>query len=121
MRYSAVVVLAAALAASALAQPPAPEPIPLPLPPPGPKAAPAPLIPPAPKAPIKLKAPKGLEQPKPEEAAAIAKLMREMALQKMPDPLVTSNDGWGKQKEFVVGKVMLRNPKKFPDTPTELF
>ena len=120
MRYSAVAVLAALLAASVVAQPPAPEPIPLPLPPPTPKAEPAPLIP-APKAPIELKAPKGLEQPKPEEAAAIAKLMREAALQQMPDPLVKANDGWGKQKEFVVGKVMLRNPKKFPEAPTELF
>ena len=113
MRYSAVAVLAAGLAASAVAQPPEPEPIPLPLPPPAPKAAPAPKA-------IELKAPKDLPQPKPEEAAAIAKLMRDMALQKMPDPLVTSNDGWGKQKEFVVGKRMLRNPNKFPDAPTEL-
>ena len=117
MRYSLAALLAALLAGFAVAQPPEPEPIPLPLPPPSP---PAPKALPAPKA-IDLKAPKGFEQPKPEEAAAIAKLMREMALQKMPDPLVKSNDGWGKQKEFVVGKVMLRNPKKFPDAPTELF
>jgi hypothetical protein len=100
-------VLTAFFAAPAVAQP-APEPIPLPLPPPPPKV-------------IELKAPKSLEQPKLEEAAGIAKLMREQALQKMPDPLVTSNDGWGKQKEFVVGKVILRNPKKFgPDAPTEM-
>src|SRR5829696_5060047 len=99
MRYFAVAVLAAFLAAPAVAQP-VPEPIPLPLPPPPPKA-------------IELKAPKGIEQPKLEDAAGIAKLMRELALQKMPDPLVASNDGWGKQKEFVVGRVMLRDPKKF--------
>lgn len=115
MRYSLATVLATTLAAFAVAQPPAPEPIPLPLPPP-----PPPKVDPAVK-PIELKAPKDLPQPKPEEAAAIAKLMREMALQKMPDPLVKSNDGWGKQKEFVVGKRMLRNPNKFPDAPTELF
>ncbi len=109
MRLSLAAILAIAFAAFAAAQPPAdPEPIPLPLPAPAPKA-------------IALKAPKDLPQPKPEEAAGIAKLMREMALQKMPDPLVKANDGWGKQKEFVVGKRMLRNPNKFPDAPTELF
>jgi hypothetical protein len=112
MRYSAVAVLAPMLAAFAIAQ--EPEPLPLPLPPP---RSP---VPPAPK-PIDLKAPKGLEQPKPEEAAAIAKLMREQALKQMPDPLVKANDGWGKQKEFVVGKMILRNPSRFPDAPTELF
>ena len=110
MRYSASV-LAAMCAALASAQ--EPEPLPLPLPTP---AAPAP---PAPK-PIDLKAPKGLPQPKPEEAAAIAKLMREQALKQMPTPLVKANDGWGKQKEFAVGKRMLRNPNRFPDAPTEL-
>jgi hypothetical protein len=109
MRCFAAAVLTAIFTAPAVAQPkPEPEPIPLPLPPPPPKV-------------VELKAPKSLEQPKLEEAAGIAKLMREQALQKMPDPLVTSNDGWGKQKEFVVGRVMLRNPKKFgPDAPTEL-
>jgi hypothetical protein len=108
MRSSLAAVLASALAGFAAAQPPEPEPIPLPLPPPPSKVVP-------------LKAPKEVPQPKPEEAAAIAKLMRDMALQKMPDPLVKSNDGWGKQKAFVVGKVMLRNPNKFPDAPTEMF
>ena len=111
MRCFAIAVLAAILAAPAVAQPvPEPEPIPLPLPPPPP---------PAPKA-IELKAPKGIEQPKLEEAAGIAKMMREMALQKMPDPLLKANDGWGKQKEFAVGKRMLRNPNRLPDAPTEL-
>ena len=109
MRYSTAAVLAALLAASAFAQPPDPEPIPLPLPAPMPKAIP-------------LKRPKQIEQPKPEEVAAISKLMRDMTLQHMPDPLVKANDGWGKQKEFVVGKVMLRNPNKFgPEVPRELF
>lgn len=108
MRYSAVAVLAALLGASVSAQPPDPDPIPLPLPAPPLKAVP-------------LKAPKQIEQPKPEEVAAISKLMRDMGLQHMPDPLVKANDGWGKQKEFVVGKVMLRDPKKFPDAPRELF
>lgn len=95
-------VSAALFASPAFAQ----EPEPLPLPPPAPKIA--------------LKAPKDIPQPTAEEAAGIAKLMREMALQKMPDPLVTTNDGWGKQKEFAVGKVMLRDPKKFPDAPKEV-
>ena len=109
MRYSTAAVLAALLAASAFAQPPDPEPIPLPLPAPMPKAIP-------------LKRPKQIEQPNPEEVVAISKLMRDMALQHMPDPLVKANDGWGKQKEFVVGKVMLRDPKKFgPEVPRELF
>ena len=109
MRYSTAAVLAALLAASAFAQPPEPEPIPLPLPAPMPKAIP-------------LKKPKQIEQPNPEEVAAISKLMRDMTLQHMPDPLVKANDGWGKQKEFVVGKVMLRNPNKFgPEVPRELF
>ena len=108
MRYAAVAVLAALLGATVSAQPPDPDPIPLPLPAPPLKAVP-------------LKAPKQIEQPKPEEVAAISKLMRDMGLQHMPDPLVKANDGWGKQKEFVVGKVMLRDPKKFPDAPKELF
>lgn len=109
MRYSTAAVLAALLAASAFAQPPEPEPIPLPLPAPMPKSIP-------------LKRPKQIEQPNPEEVAAISKLMRDMTLQHMPDPLVKANDGWGKQKEFVVGKVMLRNPNKFgPEVPRELF
>jgi hypothetical protein len=111
MRYSAATVLAALLAvgsASALPPEPEPDPIPLPLPPPPPKA-------------ITLKAPKTIEQPKPEEVAAIAKLMREMLLQKMPDPLVKANDGWGKQKEYAVGRVMLRNPNRLPpDAPREI-
>jgi hypothetical protein len=112
MRYFAVASLVAMLAVGvSFAQPPEPEPIPLPLPSPMPQAIPL-------KAP---KAPKVIEQPKPEEVAAITKLMREMLLQKMPDPLLKANDGWGKQKEFVVGKVMLRNPNKFPDAPRELF
>lgn len=116
MRFSLAAVLAVSLAAFAVAQPPDPDPdpIPLPLPPPPPKVAPAPK-------PVGLKAPKDLPQPKPEEAAAIAKLMRDMALQKMPTPLVKSDDGWGKQKDFVIGKRMLRNPEKFPDAPTEKF
>jgi hypothetical protein len=109
MRYSAVAVLVAVLVVSVSAQPPAPEPdpIPLPLPAPMPNAIP-------------LKAPKAIEQPKPEEVAAIAKLMREMVLQKMPDPLVKSKNGWGKQKEYAVGRVMLRDPKKLPDAPREM-
>jgi len=113
MRYSLSALLAATLAAFAVAQPPDPEPIPLPLPPPPPKAEPAPK-------PIDLKAPKGLPQPKPEEAAGIARLMRETALQKLPDPLLKADNGWGKQKEFAIGKVMLRDPKKLPDAPTQL-
>ncbi len=110
MRYSAVAILATLMGVSVSAQPPDPDPIPLPLP------LPAPM----PQA-IPLKTPKHIEQPKAEEVAAITKLMREMALQHMPNPLVKSNDGWGKQKEFVVGKVMLRNPNKFgPEAPREL-
>jgi hypothetical protein len=109
MRYATFAALAALLAAGvAFAQPPEPDPVPLPLPPPSPKAIP-------------LKSPKTLEQPKPEEVVAIAKLMREMALQKMPDPLVKANDGWGKQKEYAVGRVMLRNPNRLPpEAPREV-
>jgi hypothetical protein len=104
MRYSVTAVLAALLAGAAFAQPPEPEPEPLPLPPPStPKPEPLPL-----------KAPKMLDQPKPEEVAAITKLMRKMALQKMPDPLVKANDGWGKQKEYAMGRVMLRNVNRLP-------
>ncbi|QJW96016.1 hypothetical protein [Frigoriglobus tundricola] len=107
MRYSATA-LVAVFVASVSAQPPDPEPIPLPLPAPTPQALP-------------LKAPKGIEQPKPEETAAIARLLREMALQKMPDALVKSQQQWGKQKEFAVGRVMLRNPDRLPDAPRALF
>lgn len=103
MRFLTAVV-AAVFAAPIFAQDPEPEPLPLPLP--------------APK--IKLKSPKDIPQPTAEEAAGIAKLMREMALPKIPNPLVAANDGWGKQKEFAVGRVMLRNPEKFPDAPKEV-
>jgi hypothetical protein len=93
--------------APALAQPPEPDPVPLPLPP---------------KSAIPLKAPKDVPQPKPEDAVAIAKLMREQALKNLPTPLVKSNDGWGHQKEFAVGRVMLRNPNRVaPELPRELF
>jgi hypothetical protein len=71
---------------------------------------------------IPLKAPKTPEQPKLEEVAGITKMMRDMALKNMPTPLVTANDGWGKQKEFAVGKVMLRNPNRVgPEMPREKF
>ncbi len=102
MRTSAALLLALC-AASALAQ----DPVPLPLPP---------------KSAVPLKAPKDVPQPKPEEAAAIAKLMRDQALKQMPTPLLKSNDGWGHQKEFAVGKVILRNPNRVPpELPRELF
>jgi hypothetical protein len=104
MRYSAVALFAALLAGAAFAQPPQPEPEPLPLPLP---SAPKPEA-------IPLKAPKSIEQPKPEEVAAISKIMRDMALQKMPDPLVKADDGWGKQKEYAMGRVMLRNTGRLP-------
>jgi hypothetical protein len=109
MRSFTAAVCALALAGVAFAQPPEPDPIPLPLPPPPSKGIP-------------LKAPKVPEQPKPEEVAAITKLMRDMALKHMPDPLVKANHNWGKQKEFAVGKVMLRNPNRVgPEMPRELF
>lgn len=107
MRCFAVAVLAALLGSAALAQPPEPEPVPLPLPVPDP---------------IKLKSPKSVEQPKLEEVAGFTKIMRELALQHMPTPLVAAEDGWGKQKEFAVGKVLLRNPAKAgPEMPREKF
>jgi len=112
MRSSFAVILAAVIGCPALAQPPEPDPIPLPLPPPAPKAVPL-------KVPAGTKVP---EQPKPEQVAAISALMRDMLLQKLPDPLVKANDGWGKQKEFAVGKVMLRNPNRVdPELPRQLF
>lgn len=104
MRTAAALLLALC-AASALAQDP--DPVPLPLPP---------------KSAIPLKAPADVPQPKPEEATAIAKLMRDMALKQLPTPLLKSNDGWGRQKEFAVGKVILRNPNRVPpELPRELF
>jgi hypothetical protein len=113
IRRTALALLAALLVAGAsVAQPP--EPLPLPLPKP---AAVPPMPVPLPP-PVALKAPKSPEQPKPGEAEAIGKLLRDLALKHMPDPLVKANDGWGKQKEFVVGGVMLRNPKRFgPEAP----
>ncbi|MFM8272954.1 MAG: hypothetical protein ACKODX_11550 [Gemmata sp.] len=100
------------LVASAVAQPPKadPDPIPLPLPLPAPE----------PKA-VPLKAPKSVPQPTDAEAATFAKLIRELALKQMPAPLVKANDGWGRQKEFVQGAVMLRSARKFgPDVPREV-
>ena len=100
LRYTSAVILAALLLAGASAQPP--EPLPLPLPAPKPK-------------------PKAIPQPTPEESAALAKTLRDVMLTNMPSPLATTDQGWGKQKEFVVGAVMLRDPKKFgPDAPRKM-
>jgi hypothetical protein len=134
IRYLTATGLAFALMTIAIAQPPAqpdPEPIPLPLPLPLKKpgaepkpAAPqvAPAIPaPATPAPVLLKSPKGVPQPTAEEAATLAKTLRTLMLANMPDPLVKANDGWGKQKEYVVGPVMLRNSKRFgPEAPRQM-
>jgi hypothetical protein len=110
MRSIASAALVLILTSAAFTQQPQPDPEPLPLPPP-----------PTAKG-IPLKAPKEIEQPKIEEVAAITKLMRDMALKHMPNPLVKANHGWGKQKEFAVGKVMLRNPNKVgPELPREMF
>ena len=110
MRSITAAALAALLTGFAFAAPPEPEPIPLPLPPP-----PTPMA-------TALKAPKTPEQPKLEEVAGVTKLMREMALKNMPTPLVTANDGWGKTKEFAVGKLILRNPERAnPEMPREKF
>jgi hypothetical protein len=106
-QYAGFAALSLLTGCVALARQPEPEPLPLPLPAPDP---------------IKLKAPKGVEQPKLEEVAGITKVLRDMALQHMPTPLVTANDGWGKQKEFAVGKVILRNPNKAnPEMAREKF
>jgi hypothetical protein len=105
MRSCTAAVFAALFAGVAVAQPPEPEPEPLPLP-----------LPPAPPA-VRLRAPKPIEQPKREEIEAITRLMRDMALKHMK-----SNKGWGKQKEFAVGRVMLRNTNRVgPEMPRELF
>jgi hypothetical protein len=113
MRFTLTAALGALMVAAAAAEPPEPVPIPLPLP------APAPSITPvqAP-APIKLKAPKDVPQPTRTEIESLAKTLRTLALTNLPNPLVKSNDGWGKQKEFVEGRIMLRNTKKFgPEAP----
>lgn len=111
-RYTLAAALAAALIAGARSA--EPEPIPLPLPAPNPAA---PQSPP----PISLKAPKDVPQPTQAEIASLSKALHKLALANLPDPLVKSDNGWGKQKEFVAGAVMLRNTKKFgPDAPRVL-
>ncbi|AMV28394.1 hypothetical protein VT84_28580 [Gemmata sp. SH-PL17] len=112
MRYTATMVLGLVLVAGTSAQPPDPEPVPLPLPAPKPTLAPAP---------IPLKAPKSVPQPTSQEVADLSKTLRTLTLANLPEPLVKANDGWGKQKEFVVGAVMLRNPKRFgADAPRQM-
>lgn len=112
MRYCPFSLLGLLVVASVSAQPgrmePDPEPEPLPLPPPLVK-------------PLALKAPPEVPQPGAEEVAAISKLLRDMALEKMPDPLLQAHDGWGQQKEFAVGRILLRNPQRVPEWPRELF
>ncbi len=116
IRYATTAILGALLIASASAQPPDPEPIPLPLPNPMPKAAPVQT-----PTPLPLKTPRGVAQPTEAEAAAFAKTLRALMLTNFPNPLVQSNDGWGNQKEFVVGALMLRSPKKFgPEVPRQM-
>jgi hypothetical protein len=111
IRSFAALGLVASLACAALAQPPRPVP-PVPTPP---EALP---LPPKPE-PVPLKPPAQLDQPTAEERAKISKMLREVFLKEMPTPLVKSNDGWGNQKEFAVGKVMLRDPKRLPDAQRE--
>lgn len=116
MRYTLTALLGFALCAVALAQPPEPTPIPLPLPSQAPKVAPS-----ADPAPIPLKAPKDVPQPTQAELASLSKTLHSLALANLPNPLVKSNDGWGKQKEFVEGRVMLRKAEKFgPEAPRVL-
>ncbi|MCI0704456.1 MAG: hypothetical protein L0241_25660, partial [Planctomycetia bacterium] len=117
IRYFSAAVLLALVVGISDAQP-----MPIPLKPPAsaPKAEPIPQVQPMPipVPPVNLKAPKAPQQPTPEEAAALSKGLRELALKNIPKPLVKANDGWGKQKEFVVGGRMLRNPKRFgPEAP----
>ncbi|MBP3955932.1 hypothetical protein J8F10_11615 [Gemmata sp. G18] len=112
MRFAAPLALGFVLTAGVSAQPPEPEPIPLPLPAAKPTQAPAP---------IPLKTPKSVPQPTPQEIAALSKTLRTLALANLPNPLVKANDGWGSQKEYVVGAVMLRNAKRFgPDAPRQM-
>jgi hypothetical protein len=116
IRYTLTAVLGAMLIAGASAQPPKPDPDPIPLPLPAPAPMQAPGL-----TPIPLKAPKDVPQPTPQEIAALSKTLRTLALANLPNPLVKADDGWGKQKEFVVGAVMLRNSKKFgPEAPRQL-
>src|SRR5262245_25883308 len=118
IRYFAAAVLLALIVSASDAQP---MPIPLKAPATAPKAEPVPPKP-MPLPAVNLKAPKAPQQPTPEEAAALSKGLKDFALKNMPNPLVKANDGWGKQKEFVVGQVMLRNPKRFgPEAPREMF
>ncbi|AWM35827.1 hypothetical protein GobsT_64740 [Gemmata obscuriglobus] len=106
MRFTLTALLGTLLVAVATAQPPEPTPLPLP--------APAPAAP----LPIKLKAPKDVPQPTRAELESLEKTLRTLALAHLPTPLVKSDKGWGKQKEFVEGRVMLRNAKKFgPEAP----
>lgn len=41
--------------------------------------------------------------PEPTDTEALAKSLRELLLKNLPDPLVESNQGWGNQKDGVVG------------------
>jgi hypothetical protein len=107
MRACLAAAPAALFAAAAFAAPPEPDPEPLPLP--------VPMG-------VPLKAPKLPDQPTRDETAGLARLMRDMALKHIPDPLVKGNKGWGNQKEFAVGRVMLRNTNRVgPEMPRELF
>ncbi|HEY1192098.1 MAG TPA: hypothetical protein VGE74_31005 [Gemmata sp.] len=111
MRYPLTALLGAVLGAAASAQPPEPTPIPLPLPAPNPAPVPAP-------APIPLRAPKDVPQPTQAEIASLSKTLHALALAHLPTPLVKASDGWGKQKEFVEGRLMLRKTAKFgPEVP----
>ncbi|WP_439631929.1 hypothetical protein [Gemmata sp.] len=57
-----------------------------------PPSAPSPVAKPAPKPP----------KPVPPEAEFVAKLVREALVKKLPDPLTTSNQNWGRQKAVTV-------------------
>lgn len=56
-------------------------------------------------------------RPDPDQVKALEKTIRDLLLKNLPDPVVQSAAGWGKQKERVVGVTFLKDGAKLSSEP----
>lgn len=79
-----------------------------------PRAAAVPQPPPAPPPPTARAAAPDVPRPDPTEVRALEKAARDLLVKHLPDPLVVSDQNWGRQKEVTVGGRLRGSPVKEP-------